>query len=238
MTAKWFNRRSVAEIRSLGPLQGGRYLIARLSANRLAGASRLSFSQFGEDLAIESLPALSDVGTFVDVGCNHPIKYSNTYRLYIHGWSGIAIDANPRFAHAWARARPRDCFVQALVSDCETERTFIEFADDLVSTTSREWSRLQLAKGRPVKSEHRMVSRTLNSILQERQCPQVNLLSIDCEGHDMEVLRSIDLHYYRPATILIESAADPGGREHHLHLERHGYIPWATLDRTEIWMLT
>ena len=31
-------------------------------------------------------------GFFVDVGCFHPIKYNNTYRLYRKGWRGVNID--------------------------------------------------------------------------------------------------------------------------------------------------
>ena len=54
-----------------------------------------SYSVSGEDLII--LPFLPAKGGFyVDVGCYHPILYSNTYRLYRNGWKGIVIDPNRR----------------------------------------------------------------------------------------------------------------------------------------------
>jgi hypothetical protein len=32
------------------------------------------------------------VGFFVDVGCFHPLFYSNTWKLYKKGWRGVNID--------------------------------------------------------------------------------------------------------------------------------------------------
>ena len=60
--------------------------------------SRISFSQFGEDLAIlrwldDCLDHISH--TYVDAGCFHPILYSNTLLLYKRGWRGINIDMLP-----------------------------------------------------------------------------------------------------------------------------------------------
>src|SRR5438045_8009791 len=67
----------------------------------------LSFSQFGEDLAV--LRHFEDrVGYFVDVGAHHPIRLSNTYLLYRCGWSGINVDANPDGIELFRKKRPRD----------------------------------------------------------------------------------------------------------------------------------
>ena len=35
-------------------------------------------------------------GIYIDVGCNHPIKFNNTYLLYKRGWSGINIDLDSK----------------------------------------------------------------------------------------------------------------------------------------------
>ncbi|MDH5790264.1 MAG: hypothetical protein OEZ27_06695, partial [Nitrospinota bacterium] len=54
---------------------------------------RIFYSQFGEDIILKGfiLRNIND-GFYVDVGCYHPKKYSNTYKLYKRGWRGINID--------------------------------------------------------------------------------------------------------------------------------------------------
>jgi hypothetical protein len=33
-----------------------------------------------------------EVGTFVDIGCNHPTVHNNSYALELAGWNGICVD--------------------------------------------------------------------------------------------------------------------------------------------------
>ena len=47
-----------------------------------------SYSQFGEDLIINNFFG-NFVGTYVDIGCYHPIKYSNTALLHKKAMSTI-----------------------------------------------------------------------------------------------------------------------------------------------------
>lgn len=70
------------------------------------------YSQTGEDILIEhiftyttprSAPAL-----YVDIGAFHPWRYSNTALLYLKGWRGINIDANPDSIAEFKRERPDD----------------------------------------------------------------------------------------------------------------------------------
>src|SRR5262249_52403259 len=67
-----------------------------------------SYAQNGEDLIIDVLLGRKSVGRYVDVGCNHPVRLSNTYRLYLRGWTGLAIDANSTFEKEFVRRRPND----------------------------------------------------------------------------------------------------------------------------------
>ena len=54
--------------------------------------SKKSYSISNVDLIIDRMFANLKNGFYVDVGCNHPIKFNNTYLLYKRGWSGINID--------------------------------------------------------------------------------------------------------------------------------------------------
>ena len=38
------------------------------------------------------ISAFKDKGFYIDIGCYHPLKYSQTHKLYKLGWSGINVD--------------------------------------------------------------------------------------------------------------------------------------------------
>lgn len=53
------------------------------------------YSQFGEDVLLDHLFNQINNGKYLDIGCFHPFKFSNTAELYRRGWSGVNIDASP-----------------------------------------------------------------------------------------------------------------------------------------------
>ena len=73
-------------------------------------------SQFGEDKKIIKLFDKDKKGIYVDVGCFHPIRQNNTYKLYKMGWSGINIDLNPLTIELFNIARPNDINVSVAIS--------------------------------------------------------------------------------------------------------------------------
>lgn len=177
----------------------------------LNSLASINYSQTGEDHLIRSLLDETQPGFYVDVGCHDPIRSSNTLSLYLHGWRGVNIDANPDLIERFKATRLRDVAVCAAVSDEERDIVFHEFEDPLVSTLDTkvlpEW------QGKWKKRGERVVkARTLNSILDEHVPPgtPIDLLSVDVEGHDLNVLRSVDLDVYRPKLIVVEM--------HHLDL--------------------
>src|SRR5687767_11201625 len=85
------------------------------------------FSQGGEDfIAAYYLRYTFGIerGNYVDVGCNAPLRYSNTFDLYKRGWRGIAIDANPELIEKYRAVRPEDVAVVAAISDSAHEAIF------------------------------------------------------------------------------------------------------------------
>lgn len=50
-------------------------------------------------------------GSFLEIGCNHPINYNNTFILEKYfNWSGIAIDFYDDFRPSWVEHRPNSIF--------------------------------------------------------------------------------------------------------------------------------
>ena len=67
-----------------------------------------SYSMFGEDLIIDKIFKNKKKGTYVDVGCYHPIDGNNTYLLFKRGWNGINIDLNKTSIDLFKKARNKD----------------------------------------------------------------------------------------------------------------------------------
>ncbi|MEO6734100.1 MAG: FkbM family methyltransferase [Ferruginibacter sp.] len=160
------------------------------------------FSQTGEDIIIQFLIE-KQRGFYVDVGCNHPISFSNTFELYKSGWVGLNIDANPELIKKF-KIRPRDISVCAAVSDEVKEMVFYEFEQSEVSTLETtvldNWK-----KNWNYKNSRKVITKTLTQILEENSVQtEIDFLSIDVEGHDLQVLKSLDFAKYKPRLILIE----------------------------------
>ena len=76
------------------------------------------YSQFGEDKILnELIPKNFTNGFYVDVGCFHPKKHSNTYILFRRGWRGINIDMEKDKIAAFNLARPNDHNFLGAISD-------------------------------------------------------------------------------------------------------------------------
>ena len=75
-----------------------------------------TYSQFGEDLLIDKFFG-NYIGKYVDIGCFHPIKYSNTALLNKKGWRGINIDLNEVSIEFFNACRKDDLNITACLSD-------------------------------------------------------------------------------------------------------------------------
>lgn len=183
------------------------YLVRKLTRIPVS----FSYAQGAEDIIIQYLlkyhVGVDGPGNYVDVGCNAPIRYSNTFHLYLTGWRGINIDANAELIKECQKVRLEDVCVHAAVSDTEREAIFHRAKSDLVSTIDEtrlvDWKKhFEFVDD----DQERVVTRTLTSILDEHWTHgnSIDVLSIDVEGHDFPVLKSIDLSRYRPRIIVIE----------------------------------
>ncbi|MDB4835329.1 FkbM family methyltransferase [Cyclobacteriaceae bacterium] len=167
---------------------------------------KYSFAFAGEDRVIESIlkPLIADSGVYVDVGCNHPKLFSNTYGLYRKGWKGICVDANERLISKYQLERPRDIAVCEVVSSSIKKVDFYQIENDVLSTIDINNLEGAIELGLSYKTKKRRTA-TLSSILKRYniQC-DFDVLSIDAEEHDFEVLRSLDFSYYQPKLIVVE----------------------------------
>lgn len=174
-----------------------------------------SYSVSGEDLII--LPFLPTKGGFyVDVGCYHPILYSNTYRLYRNGWKGIVIDPNRHLGRLFHIFRPLDLFIQVAIGRRGGQRTYFSFKDESYNTLDLACVEKYKLKTKLVDS-YPVAIRSLAEVLSDVN--HIDLLNVDAEGLDLEVLQSYDWRV-KPRVIIVEAMPDTPASK---FLEERGY---------------
>lgn len=206
------------------------WLVRKTWITRVA---RLYYSQFGEDAVLRDIidPAYNN-GVYVDVGAYHPIKFSNTYALHKRGWRGINIDMDPIKIEAFKLARSSDVNVCAAISSEKTIKQAYSFSKYGLTSTL-EPATAAADPQAPI-SVRNVETTTLDDVLEHSRYSnqEIDLLSIDAEGHDYHVLRSINIDRYKPKIIIVESVSfsirDVINSEIYKYLEEHGYrlISW------------
>lgn len=161
------------------------------------------YSQFAEDISITRLFEKSYQGFFVDVGCFHPKKYNNTWSLYKRGWKGINIDIDPIKIEGFNLIRRKDINISCAISDHEGEITL--YTNGFYSLTTSLDPNFTKGKNNYIKKT--IKCSTLNNIIDNSRFKnkKIDFLSIDAEGHDVVILKSLDFNRYDPKLIAIES---------------------------------
>jgi hypothetical protein len=62
-------------------------------------------------------------GTFVDIGCRHPVLHNNTYLLEKYGWKGLAVDLE-YFTPEWKKERPNSKYLNCDAFAVNYEKEF------------------------------------------------------------------------------------------------------------------
>jgi FkbM family methyltransferase len=161
-----------------------------------------TFSQYAEDVVLNCSLLPKRQGFYIDVGAYHPWKQSNTYRFYLTGWCGITIEPNPDIAAEFKRFRPRDTHLVMGVSPTPGVLTYYQYKDAKINSfdESQSWRMSSPPIGQ--KAVECLPLREI--IARHANGTPIDLLSIDCEGLDLEVLESIDFAITRPSVIVVE----------------------------------
>jgi len=156
-----------------------------------------SYSQFGEDIIINKY-FKSFIGTYVDIGCYHPIKYSNTALFYKKGWNGTNIDLNQTSINLFNFSRLRDKNILACLSNKE-EWVDVYLDNEFSALNSTNKENIKNFKIKNFK-KNRIKSKIFPKIIKKK----FDFLNIDCEGNDYKILKTINLQKYKPKLICVE----------------------------------
>ena len=165
-------------------------------------------SQFGEEKFILSFFDKKYKGKFVDIGCFHPTRHNNTYTMYKQGWCGINIDLNPLTIELFNFFRTKDININAAISDNEENKT-LYFINELNTQNTLEANHLSfLKKHHNIKEEEiskqEIMTKRLDKILDNYNFNEIDFMNIDVEGHELNVLKTIDFLKYNIKFICIE----------------------------------
>jgi FkbM family methyltransferase len=160
-------------------------------------------SQWGEDRWLAEHFDIPNLGVFVDIGAGDGVHGSNSLYFENLGWRGLCVDADPR-NHGPLRRR---C---CAVDTCAVSATPGLWPFGMY-TPKPSWSGLhrQGADYREILVE----CRPLEDLLQQWCIDQIDLLSIDVEGTELDVWDSFDHAGHRPAIVIVEFDDD--------HPQRH-----------------
>ncbi len=191
-------------------------------------------SQCGQDKFVaEYLFPEETRGIFVDVGANDGVTLSNSFFFEKRrGWTGLCVEPLPEIFEKLCKAREKAFCENVCVSETEGILDFamVEGGGDMLSgiveaMDKRHHRRIEKEKGH-VKIL-RLPSLRLQTLLEKYGLDHVDFLSIDTEGSELEVLRSLDFEKTKVGAICVEN--NNGKRDVRAYLEKRGFVYYVTL---------
>jgi FkbM family methyltransferase len=173
-----------------------------------------SHAQQGEDLIVDSIFEVLENPrpSYLDVGAADPVQGSNTYLFYRRGCRGVLVEPNLAFARRLEAERPGDAVVKAGIGvGGAKELDYYMFGDggeiylntcskqQADDVTARSGGRLRVEKVIKVP----LVG--INEVISKHLHGAPDFLSVDTEGLDFDILKSLDFDRFRPAVVCVET---------------------------------
>lgn len=195
-----------------------------------------SYSQFGEDIIVKSIFQLLGISkpTFLDIGAHHPYYLSNTALLYNSGSRGINVEANPLLMSKFRKVRSRDLNLNVGISEKNDKMDFYVIQDSTLSTFSEAEAQSLKSFGHKCVKVESIETLSINELLDSYNLGMApDFLTLDAEGYDYQILKTLDFSKYSPKVICVEIVEySPNGngkrKDEILNLLTHnGYFEYA-----------
>lgn len=197
----------LTKLRIYGPLRFIKYALYEIYLKIWMQGVKGSFSQAGEDIAIDKILGNKKRGFYIDVGANDPTRFSNTKRFYLKGWQGINIEPDPQSFEKLIRERRRDINLNVGIGEKDQRAVFYKFIPNTISTFSKRDAKTFEKQGYELVNSFEVPVLRLSSVLKKHaKGKKVDFFSVDTEGHDLEVLKNNDWKRFRPKVICVEAS--------------------------------
>ena len=157
-------------------------------------------------------------GFYVDVGANHPTIESQTWHLDQLGWKGLLLEPIPSYCDMLRKERIGTVVPYACSSPEDHNKVLKLILAGGHSTLNSK----PIALGDRSQETIDVTCRTLDSILEENKAPVgFDFISIDIEGHEMEMFKGFTIEKWKPKMVLLEDHVL--NHQKHNHMKAHGY---------------
>lgn len=170
------------------------------------------YSQFGQDkyIAENVFPGKRN-GYFVDIGAYDGVHCSNTYHFEQNGWRGMCFEPNPDIFKKLRENRKAAC-LEGAVSSKKTKKlpfTLVHGYAEMLSGLTDYYDRPHIHRIEAETLQHNdkveyifVRNYNFNSIIFEKY---IDYLSIDTEGSELDILKSINWNNFTISCISVEN---------------------------------
>jgi FkbM family methyltransferase len=166
----------------------------------------VSYAQNFEDVVLDRMFPDDYRGFYIDVGAYDPVSTSVTKHFYDRGWRGINVEPSVAGHRRLVEQRPRDVNLNVALSSAPGSMTFFEAAEESrgLSTLSGERAQQSREAGHNL-TERTIEVTTLAEVCAEHVTGEIDFVSIDVEGHELEVIQGADWDRWRPRVVVVEA---------------------------------
>ncbi len=172
------------------------------------------YSQFGQDKYLyKKVFKNKKDGVFVDIGAHDGVSFSNTFFFENLGWKGICIEPIPEVFERLQKARKATC-IKGCISDKYDTASFlcIKGYAEMLSGILENYEPGHVERIRKEILEKGCTSEVIpvkcyniNRLFLDQGIQHVDYLSIDTEGGELDILKSIDFDQFDIDVIDVEN---------------------------------
>ena len=154
---------------------------------------------------------------YVDIGANDGLSSSNTAYCDLNmGWSGLCIEPHPKAFSELLKNRPNAINLNICISDEDGEVDFcvVNGYAEMLSGIKKHYHpdheeriNSEIKNHGGSKEIIKIISKPLNKVLFENNLKKVDYLSIDTEGCEMEIIKSINFDLFDIRVISTENTS-------------------------------
>ena len=185
-----------------------------------------SYSHLGEDLFLSKNFPKDYKGFYVDVGANDPISKSNTYYFYKKGWRGINIEPDLACYNKLMKVRTEDINLNIGIGEVGGRVDYYSLFPSSLNTFSKKDADRSVSEGYELLEVSKMDIRRLDEVLDEYlpANTKIDFISIDTEGYDLNVLKSMNIERFKPKFICFECAGNVFLEDIDILLKENNYL--------------
>lgn len=161
--------------------------------------SKDSYAQHGEDRLVELLLP-EGVNSFIDIGANDGVLFSNTFKFAKSGAHGLCVEPSK---NSYKKLRLNHLFHRNIICI----NTAISNTNGKIYLRELGYeSTLSSVSTKKSNNSYAVECLTFNNILENNpKFIEVDLLTIDAEGHEKEILQGLTKTNFKAKIIIIES---------------------------------